>query len=618
MTTVKLYTLIMVGTSFLLYLGIAWWSRVKDTKGFYVAGQGVPAAANGMATAADLMSAASFLSMAGLISTMGYAGGVYLLGWTGGFVLLALLLAPYLRKFGHYTVPDFVGDRYDSVTARLVAVICALFVSFTYVAGQMRGVGVVFSRFLDVDINVGVMIGMAIVFIYATLGGMKGITWTQVAQYWVLITAFLVPAIAISIKLTGQPIPQLGLGADLRPELTGGAAVPLLDRLEGLLAELGFASYTAPFIGSWDQWNVFLVAFSLMVGTAGLPHVIVRFYTVKNVQAAWWSGFWALLFIALLYVTAPATAAFARYFMLSTLNNQTAEELPGWYHSWEKTGLIFWVDDGDDRVRFSAGEDNEIFRNGALNPAELTKIRMDHQKWLDTAGNSGVDARPILRQMGLSGPDRDIIVLATPEMAELADWIVALVAAGGLAAALSTASGLLLVISSSVAHDLYYRVLKPDASEKQRLLVGRGAIGVAVIIAGIFGIYPPGFVSEVVAFAFGLAAASFFPAIVLGIFNKRVGTVPAVSGMIVGISITAWYIIRCSILKQPPMDFGVFPSPINPQGFGTIGMVLNFVVTLTLTPFFPPPREGIIQMIDAVREPEDAAAALEIEEGPSH
>lgn len=616
--SITAYTFLFVGASFLLYLGIAWICRVNDTRGFYVAGRGVPAAANGMATAADWMSAASFLSMAGLISTMGYAGGVYLLGWTGGFVLLALLLAPYLRKFGHYTVPDFVGDRYDSQVARLVAVICALFISFTYVAGQMRGVGVVFSRFLEVDINTGVMIGMAIVFVYATLGGMKGITWTQVAQYWVLITAFLVPAIAISFKLTGNPIPQLGLGGNLRPELVDGASIALLAKLDMILNDLGFGSYTATFLGSWDKWNVFLVALSLMVGTAGLPHVIVRFYTVKSVNAARWSGFWALLFIALLYLTAPATAGFARYFMISTLNDRTTQELPGWYHSWEKTGLILWLDDGDGRVRFSATDDNEIFRTGKTAATEMSSIRVAHQLWLDTGGAQGTEGRSVLRKMALSGPDPDIIVLATPEMAELANWMVALVAAGGLAAALSTASGLLLVISSSVAHDLYFRILKPGATEQQRLLVGRGAIGVAVVIAGIFGIYPPGFVSEVVAFAFGLAAASFFPVIVLGIFSKRVGTIPAVSGMIAGIGFTAWYIIYCSILKNPPMDFGIFPKPVNPQGIGSLGMLLNFAVTLGLTPFFPAPRKGVQEMIDAVREPEDASDALEIENAPEH
>ncbi len=614
----EVWTLLFVGVTFSLYLGIAWWSRVADTKGFYVAGRGVPAPANGMATAADWMSAASFISMAGLISTMGYAGSVYLLGWTGGFVLLALLLAPYLRKFGHYTVPDFVGDRYDSKVARIVAVICALFVSFTYVAGQMRGVGVVFSGFLNVDVTVGVMIGMAIVFVYATLGGMKGITWTQVAQYWVLITAYLIPAIAISIRLTGEPIPQFGLGAQLLPSHGGSEGVTLLDRLDAIQAELGFGSYTAPFIGSWDQMNVFLVALALMVGTAGLPHVIVRFYTVKNVTAARWSGFWALFFIAMLYLTAPATAAFARYFMLASVNGKTEAEMPEWFRTWEKTGLVLWVDDGDGRARFSADEGNEIFRNGTLTAVELAAIRVEHQKWLDSKGVEGVDGREVLRSRGLAGPDRDIIVLATPAMAELANWIVAFVAAGGLAAALSTASGLLLVISSSVAHDLYYKILRPQATERQRLLVGRGAIGVAVVVAGIFGIYPPGFVSEVVAFAFGLAAASFFPAIVLGIFVKRVGTIPAVVGMSVGIVFTAWYIVNVGVLKNPPTDFGFLPAPVNPQGIGSIGMLLNFAVTLSLTPLFSAPSKAVQQLVDSVREPEDAEAALDIDRAAEH
>lgn len=615
--SVKLWTLLFVGASFVLYLGIAWWARVRDTRGFYVAGRGVPAAANGMATAADWMSAASFLSMAGLISTMGYAGGVYLMGWTGGFVLLALVLAPYLRKFGHYTVPDFVGDRYDSQVARLVAVLCALFISFVYVAGQMRGVGVVFSRFLEVDITVGVVIGMAIVFVYATLGGMKGITWTQVAQYWVLITAFLVPAFAISFKLTGVPLPQLGLGGELRPEVAGAAGVPLLERLNATLEDLGFGRYTDTFVGAWDKWNVLLVACALMVGTAGLPHVIVRFYTVKSVKAARWSGFWALVFIALLYLTAPATAGFARYFLLTTLNERPAAELPGWFKNWERTGLILWLDDGDGVVRFSNRQDNEIFRAGSLGMVELSEIRVAHQRWLDTQGADGADGRAVLRARGLSGPDSDIIVLATPEMAELSGWIIAFVAAGGLAAALSTASGLLLVISSSVAHDLYYRVLRPEATEKQRLLVGRAAIGVAVVIAGIFGIYPPGFVSEVVAFAFSLAAASFFPAIVLGIFTKRVSTWPAVAGMIVGIAFSAGYIVWCAN-GGARLTFGIFPQPVNPQGIGTIGMVLNFAVTMALTPLFPPPREGVRRMVDAVREPEGAAEPVEIEGALEH
>lgn len=602
--SVTQWTYLFVGVTFALYLFIAWISRVRDTKGFYVAGQGVPAAANGMATASDWMSAASFISMAGLISTMGYAGGVYLMGWTGGFVLLALLLAPYLRKFGHYTVPDFVGDRYDSNVARLVAVFCAIFISFTYVAGQMRGVGIVFSRFLEVDIRIGVVLGMSIVFIYATLGGMKGITWTQVAQYWVLITAFLIPAIAISIKLTGFALPQVGLGASLKQGLTGEQGVHLLDKLNQVHQDLGFASYTDAFVGSWDRVNVFCVVLALMVGTAGLPHVIVRFYTVKSVKAARWSAFWALFFISMLYLTAPATAAFARYYMIESLNGASAQQMPVWFQTWEKTGLIVWLDDGDDRLHYAAGAENEVFRLGNLNRSQRSKILEDHRLWLASNGLDGADGREELRAKGLSGPDRDIIVLATPEMAELASWIIALIAAGGLAAALSTASGLLLVISSSVAHDLYYRILNQSASEKKRLFVGRCVIGVAVVVAGLFGIFPPGFVSQVVAFAFGLAAASFFPAIVLGIFSKRVSNVPAISGMIVGITVTAAYIIAVVYGGMQPVTFGFLDQGISPQGFGTIGMILNFIVTLGLTPFYPRPTPRVINMIDSVRDPE--------------
>jgi cation/acetate symporter len=628
--SVQAWTFLFVGLTFTLYLGIAWWARVADTKGFYVAGRGVPAAANGMATAADWMSAASYISMAGLISTMGYAGGVYLMGWTGGFVLLALLLAPYLRKFGHFTVPDFVGDRFATRRlagvkdptlgqrilgnpARLAAVVCALFVSFTYVAGQMRGVGVVFSRFLDVDINVGVVIGMIIVFIYATLGGMKGITWTQVAQYWVLITAFVVPAIAISIKLTGDFLPQAGLGGELTAQ-----GVHLLEKLNQIQHDLGFGSYTEPFMGKWDKANVFLVALALMAGTAGLPHVIVRFYTVKSPRAARWSGFWALLFIALLYLTAPAIAGFARYYMLVSLNGTQGKELPTWFQSWEKTGLVLWFDNGDEYVTYSAGDDNEIFRRGNLGEAELLTLVRDHQKWIDTHGAAGADARVFLREKGLSGPDQDIIVLATPEMAELSGWIIAFVAAGGLAAALSTASGLLLVISSSVAHDLYYRVVNPAATEKKRLLVGRGIIGLAVVVAGICGIYPPGFVSQVVAFAFGLAAASFFPVILLGIFSKRVGTIPAICGMLAGLGFTLYYIIGTVFLGMDKWTLGLSDQGINPQGIGAIGMVVNFAVTLALTPFTAPPSEEVRAMVDSVREPEGLSPAVLVDDAPEH
>jgi cation/acetate symporter len=605
--TVLAWTYLLVGATFSLYLTIAWLSRVKDTRGFYVAGRGIPAAVNGMATGADWMSAASFLSMAGLVSMMGYAGGVYLMGWTGGFVLLALLLAPYLRKFGHFTVPDFIGDRYESDTARVVAVVCAVFVCFVYVTGQMRGVGVVFARFLEVDINVGVLIGMTIVFVYATLGGMKGITWTQAAQYWVLITAFLVPAIAISFQLTGNPVPSIGMGSRL-----AGDGPYLLERLNQIHADLGFASYTDAFgHPAWNKLNVFCTTLALMVGTAGLPHVIVRFYTVRTVSAARWSAFWALLFIGMLYLTAPATAAFARYYMIDSLQGRTAAQLPVWFRSWEQTGLIMWLDDGDGRLRYSNREDNEIFRTGPLSAVRLGEIRANHERWLD--GRGGQDGREVMRALRLSGPDTDIIVLATPEMAGLFNWIIALVAAGGLAAALSTASGLLLVISSSVAHDLYFRIINPQASETRRLLVGRTVIGLAVVVAGLFGIYPPAFVSQVVAFAFGLAASSFFPALVLGIFSRRVGTVPAITGTIAGIGFTTVYIVGNVFFGMPAWFFG-----INAQGIGAVGMALNFAVTLGLTPLFPPPSAKVQRLVEDIREPEGVGPAPIIETAPEH
>lgn len=598
------WTSLFVGLSFSLYLFIAWKVRVKDTQGFYVAGRDVPAYANGMATAADWMSAASFISMAGLISTMGYAGSVYLMGWTGGFVLLALCLAPYLRKFGHFTVPEFIGDRYESNPARLIAILCAVFISFTYVAGQMRGVGVVFSRFLNVDISTGVMIGMLIVFIYATLGGMKGITWTQVAQYWVLISAFLIPTIAISIQLTGNAIPFIGMGSTLLESNISGQSVFLLNALDSTLREFGWHSYTEAFQGKWSQFNVFATALTLMVGTAGLPHVIVRFYTVKNVQAARWSAFWALLFISILYLSAPSLASFSRYYTIHTLNGVSSEKLPAWFHSWEKTGLILWLDDGDGIVRYSGDSTNEIFRSGKLSTKEIEAIKTQHALWLTTNSDSGINGRQLMIDKGLNGPDRDIIMLAAPEMAGLSNWIIAFVAAGGLAAALSTASGLLLVISSSIANDLYFRTLNPKASEKNQLLVGRIAIAFAVFVAGYFGLNPPGFVGQVVAFAFGLASASFFPAILLGIFNKRVGTIPAISGLLVGIGITAYYIINCVFFGGSRWTFGFVENGITPEAFGFIGMLLNFTVTLVLTPFFPAPSKSMQATIESVRQPE--------------
>jgi cation/acetate symporter len=566
--SVEAWTYLLITVTFMAYLYIGWRSRVKESAGFYVAGQGVPAIANGAATAADWMSAASFISMAGLISFMGYDGSVYLLGWTGGYVLLALLLAPYLRKFGKYTVPDFVGDRYYSDTARIIAVIAAVFVSVTYVSGQMRGVGIVFSRFLQVDIEVGVVIGMVIVCFFAVLGGMKGITWTQVAQYAVLIVAFLIPAGAISAKLTGWPVPQVGL-----------VASDILLRLNEVQTDLGFAEYTQPF-QSMNMLNVLCLTIALMCGTAGLPHVIVRFYTVKNVRAARYSAGWALLFIAILYTTAPALAAFARLNIIESLNNKPLAEIETleWAQKWAQTGLLAFDDKNGDGI------------------IQLTP---------DTATSElKIDA--------------DIIVLSTPEVAGLAAWVVALVAAGGLAAALSTASGLLLVISSSIAHDIYFRLINPQADEAKRVLVGRVMVAAAVIVAGFFGVNPPGFVGEVVAFAFGLAAASFFPVILLGIFSRRVNREGAIAGMLAGLTFTAVYIVGTQADKiLPGLDaplFGPWFFGISAKGIGTVGMLLNFVVTLTVSYLTPPPPQSVTQIIDAVRLPDHASRAVILDE----
>jgi cation/acetate symporter len=557
----------MVGLSFALYIGVAIWSRASSTGEFYIAGAGVPSVVNGMATAADWMSAASFISMAGLISFMGRDGSVYLMGWTGGYVLLALLLAPYLRKFGKYTVPDFVGDRYYSRTARIVAVICAIFVSFTYVAGQMRGVGIVFSRFLSVDINIGVLIGMGIVFFYAVLGGMKGITYTQVAQYCVLIFAYLVPAIFISLLMTGNIIPQLGFGGIL----ADGSGEFLLDKLNGLSQELGFDAYTD---GRKATIDVFFITAALMVGTAGLPHVIVRFYTVPRVSAARSSAGWALLFIAILYTTAPAVAAFARTNLLNTVSDAKYAEVPDWFKNWEATGLIKFDDKNEDgRIQYQ-GAHSEIEN-------ELTI-------------------------------DRDIMVLANPEIAKLPNWVVGLVAAGGLAAALSTAAGLLLVISTSIAHDLLKRELVQDISEKNELIAARIAAGVAVCIAGYFGINPPGFVGQVVAFAFGLAAASFFPAIIMGIFWKRMNNIGAISGMIVGITFTAGYIIFFKFIRPELNVPAHWLFGISPEGIGTLGMLLNFLVSIPVSLLTAPPPSEVQELVDNIRSPQDAGPPHEL------
>ncbi|MEW6593785.1 MAG: sodium:solute symporter family protein [Thermodesulfobacteriota bacterium] len=581
------WTYIMVGATFAIYLGIAWVSRVKTTKGFYVAGGGVSPLANGMATAADWMSAASFISMAGMISFLGYDGAIYLLGWTGGYVLLALLLAPYLRKFGKFTVPDFVGDRYYSDVARFVALMCAIFVSFTYVAGQMRGVGIVFSRFLEVDVNTGVVIGMAIVFFYAALGGMKGITYTQVAQYLVLIVAYLIPAIAISLKITGHPIPQIGFGGTIAEGANSGQY--LLDVLNRLNTDLGFAAYTS---GSKSMLDVICITLALMVGTAGLPHVIIRFYTVPSVRGARISAGYALFFIALLYTTAPAVASFARYNMINTINNTAYADAPSWVKNWEKTGLFAWVDKNNDGIiQYSKGD---AFKEKPKFTKETGALgqRMVSNELTDKTNEVFID--------------NDIIVLANPEIANLPPWVIALVAAGGLAAALSTASGLLLVISSSISHDLYYRMINRQATEAKRLTVGRVMIGVAVLIAGYFGINPPGFVAQVVAFAFGLAASSFFPIIVLGIFDKRTNREGAICGMVSGIGFTFLYIVNNKFLGGTPWLLG-----ISSEGIGTVGMIINFVVTLVVSRLTAAPPKEVQELVESIRYPRGAGSAMD-------
>ncbi|EPR37070.1 putative sodium symporter protein [Desulfovibrio sp. X2] len=585
------WTYIIVGVTFALYMFIAWASRVKDTKGFYVAGGGVPPLANGMATGADWMSAASFISMAGIISFNGYQGSVYLMGWTGGYVLLALLLAPYLRKFGKFTVPDFVGDRYYSRTARIVALLCAIFVSLTYVAGQMRGVGIVFSRFLEVDVNTGVIIGMCIVFFYAGLGGMKGITWTQVAQYVVLILAFIIPAVAISMKITGNPLPQLGFGGKIASGPHAGRF--LLETLDAINKDLGFARYTSGFgAGQKSMLDVLAITCALMVGTAGLPHVIVRFYTVPTVRAARLSAGYALLFIALLYTTAPAVAVFARYNMIDTLNGKPYADAPQWFKDWEKTGLVAWMDKNHDGlIEYRAGAPF------AGKPEFTGETGPLGQKLLANAPTDSGNELYV---------DNDIMVLANPQIANLPAWVVALVAAGGLAAALSTASGLLLVIASSISHDFYYRIVNRKATERQRLMLGRVMIALAVLVAGYFGINPPGFVAQVVALAFGLAASSFFPILVLGIFSKRVNRQGAIAGMVAGIGFTMVYIIQTKFLGMKPWFMG-----ISPEGIGAVGMVVNFAVTFLVSAVTPPPPQEIQELVESVRIPRGAGTAVD-------
>ncbi|MDH7912643.1 sodium:solute symporter family protein [Winogradskyella sp. SYSU M77433] len=584
--SVQTWTWILVGLTFALYFGIAIWARAGSTKEFYVAGGGVSPLANGMATAADWMSAASFISMAGIISFAGYDGSVYLMGWTGGYVLLALLLAPYLRKFGKFTVPDFIGDRYYSNTARTVAVICALIVSFTYVAGQMRGVGIVFSQFLQVDINLGVIIGMAVVLTFALLGGMKGITYTQVAQYCVLIFAFMVPAFFISMQMTGNIIPQIGMGGTVE----GGEF--LLDKLDKLHTQLGFNEYTS---GTKSTWDVFAITLALMTGTAGLPHVIVRFFTVPKVKDARKSAGLALLFIAILYTTAPAISVFSRTNLIETVSNTEYTEIPEWFKNWENTGLIAWADkNGDGKIQYVNGSSID-----GKKPV-YTDARGEYGQRMISNANTSANELYV---------DRDIMVLANPEIAKLPNWVIALVAAGGLAAALSTAAGLLLVISTSISHDLIKKQLKPDISDKGELMWARISIFIAILIAGYFGINPPGFVAAVVALAFGLAAASFFPAIILGIFDKRMNSQGAISGMVVGIVLMLFYMMKFKLNMFGGGTSEDWWFGTSPEGFGTIAMCVNIVISVVVSRLTAAPPQDVQEMVENIRIPSGAGEA---------
>ncbi|MXR69140.1 cation acetate symporter [Shewanella sp. JBTF-M18] len=567
---VQTLTYLIVGLTFALYIGIAIWSRAGSTKEFYVAGGGVHPVMNGMATAADWMSAASFISLAGIVSFVGYDGSVYLMGWTGGYVLLALCMAPYLRKFGKFTVPDFIGDRYYSQAARTVAVVCAIFICFTYIAGQMRGVGVVFSRFLEVDVDTGVYIGMAVVFFYAVLGGMKGITYTQVAQYCVLIFAFMVPAIFISVMMTGHILPQIGFGAELVDAAGNGTGTYLLEKLDGLSAQLGFSQYTE---GSKGMIDVFFITGALMFGTAGLPHVIVRFFTVPKVKDARVSAGWALVFIAIMYTTIPALSAFSRVNMIETINGPEStgvayETAPDWIKNWEKTGLIKWDDkNSDGKIYYAKGETNEM------------------------------------------NIDRDIMVLATPEIANLPAWVIALVAAGGLAAALSTSAGLLLVISTSVSHDLLKKNFMPDISDKQELLYARIAAALGIVMAGYFGINPPGFVAAVVAIAFGLAASSLFPAIIMGIFSRTMNKEGAIAGMVTGLLFSASYIIYFKFVNPGDNNAANWLFGISPEGIGMLGMIINFAVAFIVSKVTAAVPQNVVDMVESIRFPKGAGEA---------
>jgi cation/acetate symporter len=580
---------IFVGISFAVYIGIAVWSRAGSTKEFYVAGGGVNPVVNGMATAADWMSAASFISMAGIIAFVGYDASVYLMGWTGGYVLLALLLAPYLRKFGQFTVPDFIGTRYYSKAARVVAVICLIFISFTYIAGQMRGVGIVFSRFLDVDITTGVIIGMGIVFVYSVLGGMKGITYTQVAQFCVLIFAYMVPAFYLSFMITGNPIPQLGLGSTVND----GSGMYVLEKLNLVLLDLGFAEYTA---GQKSMIDMFAITLALMVGTAGLPHVIVRFFTVPKASDARKSAGWALVFIALLYTTAPALAAFSRLNFIETVNEQSHNVAPDWFTNWERNDLIAFQDKNNDgKMQYRVGE-------AFAGKPEFTGET-------GTAGERIVANPANDESANEIYVDQDIIVLASPEIGRLPGWVIALVAAGGLAAALSTAAGLLLVISASVSHDLLKQTFRPDISEKGELLAARIAASLAIVVAGYLGIYPPGWVAQVVAFAFGLAAASLFPAIFMGIFSKRMNKEGAISGMVCGLVFTFGYILYFKLVNPAASTPESWLLGISPEGIGVVGMVINFAVAIAVASVTAGPPLEVRQLVNAIRVPRGAGEA---------
>jgi cation/acetate symporter len=588
----KTLSFIVVGLTFALYIGIAIWSRAKSTGDFYVAGKGVHPVANGMATAADWMSAASFISMAGLIAFLGYGGSVFLMGWTGGYVLLAMLLAPYLRKFGKFTVPEFVGDRYYSQTARIVAVICLIVASVTYVIGQMRGIGVAFSRFMEVDFATGLFTGMGIVFIYAVLGGMKGITYTQIAQYCVLITAYTIPAIFISLNLTGNPIPQLALGSTMAGENTF-----LLDKLDAIVTDLGFREYTTATNGNY--LNMFLYTFSLMIGTAGLPHVIIRFFTVPKVKDARYSAGWALVFIAILYTTAPAVGAMARLNLINTIQtgpvgapeaNIKIDEVPAWMERWRTTGLLDWEDkNGDGRIQF--------YDEKGMDPAKAAEYG-----W---AGNE------------MTKVDRDIMVLANPEIAGLPNWVIALVAAGGIAAALSTAAGLLLAIASAISHDLLKGVFRPDIDEKQELLASRIAMAFAIGVAAYFGLNPPGFAAQVVALAFGLAASSIFPVLMMGIFDKRANSTGAIAGMLSGLGVTLLYIFWFKGwfflpgTNMAPNNAEHWILGISPEAFGAIGALVNFAVAYVVSHATAPPPEHIQHLVEDIRVPRGAGQATD-------